>query len=172
MINLHSSFTKRMIDEVCLGTRLEPIRECILDVLDLAIKLEDARRAEANRETEATQELSRLSVYASSPAKPRQRYMQPSEEEDETFLEEQDRSMFHGQDDSDKDDDDADHETRARSYSRVLRDMADELDRHLKFLCSGLRAVARASTNTAAAKWDTLAEMLELGVLESRPFAT
>lgn len=172
MINLHSSFTKRMIDEVCLGTRLNPIRECILDVLDLAIKLEDARKAEAHRETEATQELSRLSVYASSSTKPRQRYMQPSEEEDETFLEEQDRSMFHGQDDSDNDDYDSDGEMRARSYNRVLRDMADELDRHLKFLCSGLKGVARASTNTAAAKWDTLAEMLELGVLESRPFAT
>ncbi|KAH7033204.1 Spc98 family-domain-containing protein [Microdochium trichocladiopsis] len=167
MISVHSSFAKRMIDEVCLGTRLDPIRQCILDVLDLAIKLEDARQSEAQREAEATQELSRLSTY-SSPAKPNrpQRYMQASEEEDQTFLEEQDKSKLYEQDDSDDDD-----EAGAKDYYRTLMDMADELDRHMKFLCSGLRGVARASTNSAAAKWDTLAEMLEFGVLEPRSFA-
>ncbi|KAJ1329557.1 gamma-tubulin complex component 5 [Microdochium nivale] len=165
MIGVHSTFTKRLVDEMCLGSRLDPIKQCILDVLNLAIKLEDARQAEAQREVDSTQEFSRLSVFAGAGASPttprkgngenRQRYIQPSEEEDQTFLEEeQDKSVLppDGRDD--------------REYFDTLCDMAAELDRHVRFLCSGLRGVARASTNSAAVKWDTLAEMLEFGLLQ------
>ncbi|KXJ93045.1 Spc98 family-domain-containing protein [Microdochium bolleyi] len=168
MIGVQSAFTKRLIDEMCLGSRLDPIRECILDVLDLAIKLEDARQAEAQRDADSTQELSRLSTSfvgdggggGGAPTRPqierRQRYMQPSEEEDQTFLEEeQDRSILP----PDNDDEDA-----HKDYFNGLCDMTAELDRHVRFLCSGLRGVARASTSAASAKWDTLAEMLEFGV--------
>lgn len=41
--DVHDAFIKQVVDEACLGSRLTPIRECMLDVLDLAIKLE--RRA-------------------------------------------------------------------------------------------------------------------------------
>ena len=37
---VHDVFVKTVVDEACLGTRLAPIREGILDALDLAIKLE------------------------------------------------------------------------------------------------------------------------------------
>ncbi|PSR94288.1 Spc98 family-domain-containing protein [Coniella lustricola] len=47
MIGVHAQSAKRIVDQACLGTKLRPIKECILDVLDLAIKLEDARAADA-----------------------------------------------------------------------------------------------------------------------------
>lgn len=40
IIAVHDLFIERVVNEACLGTRLTPIRECMLDVLDLAIKLE------------------------------------------------------------------------------------------------------------------------------------
>lgn len=43
MIHLHETFAKQIVDESCLGSRLAPIRECMLDIFDLALKLERAR---------------------------------------------------------------------------------------------------------------------------------
>ncbi|KAG6004565.1 hypothetical protein E4U21_000949 [Claviceps maximensis] len=40
LIAAHDGALKAMADQACLGSRLTPIRECILDVLDLALKLE------------------------------------------------------------------------------------------------------------------------------------
>ncbi|ROW08898.1 hypothetical protein VMCG_02862 [Cytospora schulzeri] len=50
MIDVHSEFTRRVAEEACLGERLGPIRECVLDVLDLAIALEDNARRRADEE--------------------------------------------------------------------------------------------------------------------------
>lgn len=54
MVEIHAAFTKRMIEEACLGPKLAPIRECLLDILDLAVKLEDARQDEMKRKREVT----------------------------------------------------------------------------------------------------------------------
>ncbi|OTA61198.1 hypothetical protein K449DRAFT_371231 [Hypoxylon sp. EC38] len=152
MIASHSAFTKQMIGEMCLGGKLDPIRECILDMFELTIRLQDARQLESEREQEEAQELSRLSV-TSSPMK-HKRYVKSGEEEDETFLFDQDRSLM--------------MQDTERSFAEVLREIRAEFDRNLKFISSGLRGVARASGDTAAGKWDTLAEMLEVGIQERR----
>ncbi|KAI0146333.1 Spc98 family-domain-containing protein [Xylariaceae sp. FL1272] len=150
MITEHSKCTKRMLDESCLGSRLQPIRQVILDVFDLAIQLIDARRVESERQENETQELSRLSVMA-PPQKPSiGRFIEASEEEDETFLAEQDQSVM--------------MQDTGETFRGLLNETSMDLDRHLKFICGGLRGVARASGSVAATKWDTLAEMLEVGV--------
>ncbi|KAI2473812.1 Spc98 family-domain-containing protein [Annulohypoxylon bovei var. microspora] len=148
MITSHSAFTKQMVAEMCLGGKLDPIRQCILDMFDLTIRLQDARQLESEREQEEVQELSRLSVM-SSPMK-HKRYLKSGEEEDETFLLEQDKSSM--------------MQDREMSFAEVLDEIRADFDRHLKFISSGLRGVARASGDAAAGKWDTLAEMLEVGI--------
>ncbi|KAI1475827.1 Spc98 family-domain-containing protein [Daldinia eschscholtzii] len=153
MTALHDTYTKQITSEVCLGSKLDPIRECMLDMFDLAIRLQDARQLESEREQEEEQELSRLSVM-SSPMKHSRRYMGSGEEEDETFLLDQDKTSM--------------MQDKERSFAEVLNDIRADMDRHLKFICSGLRGVARASGESAAGKWDTLAEMFEAGVRERR----
>ncbi|TGJ83420.1 hypothetical protein E0Z10_g5345 [Xylaria hypoxylon] len=150
MLMSHSAFIKRILDGACLGRKLDPIREAILDIFDLAIRLRDARQIEIERAAEETQELSRLSVMSSPEKGSPERYVKSSEEEDDTFLGEQDKSGMMQ---------DADI-----PYRQVLGEIRSDLDRHLKFVCGGLRGVARASTSEAASKWDILAEMLELGI--------
>ncbi|RYP69561.1 hypothetical protein DL771_006076 [Monosporascus sp. 5C6A] len=150
---VHSTIAKRMIDEACLGSKLDLIHQCILDILDLTVRLEDARQQESDR-VEEMKVVSRLSM-TSSPRKARRgRYVQPSEEEDESFLAEQDRSSL--------------IQDAEKTYADVLVEIGTELDRHLKFMCGGLRGAARASGKDAAVKWDTLAEMLEVGVVQDR----
>ncbi|KAH9909759.1 Spc98 family-domain-containing protein [Xylariomycetidae sp. FL2044] len=155
MIKVHMTHTKRMIDEACLGSKLDPIRQCVLDIFDLTIRLQDARQLDAEKVEEETQELSRLSMMASTTKAETKRYVKPSEEEDETFLFEQDKSAMM-------------QDIQEKTYAQVLGNIQRDFDRHLKFICSGLRGVARASGNAAAAKWDTLAEMLEAGVHQGR----
>ncbi|KAF4509673.1 hypothetical protein G6O67_003819 [Ophiocordyceps sinensis] len=99
MIAIHAGAMKQMIEQACLGSRLTPIREGILDMLDLAIKLE------------------------------------------------------HG-------------EGRGGADGQslvVLQETASDFERHMRFICGGLRSVARASSSAHAAKWDILADMLQAG---------
>ncbi|RYP25766.1 hypothetical protein DL767_008272 [Monosporascus sp. MG133] len=151
--HLHSTIVKRMIDEACLGSKLDLIHQCILDILDLTIRLEDARQQESER-AEEMKDISRLSMISSPRKSRRGRYIQPSEEEDESFLAEQDRSVL--------------IQDAEKTYADVLVEIGAELDGHLKFMCGGLRGAARASGKDAAVKWDTLAEMLEVGVAQDR----
>lgn len=106
LIAAHDRALKAMADQACLGSRLTPIRECMLDVLDLALKLERIRSG-------VTDTL----------------------------------------DDGDT----------SRSYEGRLRDIKAEADRHVRFIWSGLRGVARATSDAHAAKWDMLADMLQAG---------
>ncbi|KAI1377306.1 Spc98 family-domain-containing protein [Hypoxylon crocopeplum] len=154
MITSHSTFSKQMIGEMCLGSKLDPIRQCILDIFDLAIKLQDARQLESEREQEEVQELSRLSVMSSSMRHNSRRYVKSGEEEDETFLSEQDKSSM--------------LQDKEKTFAEVLNEIQIDYDRNLKFITSGLKGVARASGDTAAGKWDTLAEMLEVGIKDRR----
>ena len=164
MISAHTSFVKRVTDEACLGRKLDPIRDCILDVLDLSIKLEDARRAQAMKEQADFQEISRLSMMSSptktprrSPAYGRRAHLEPkqSEEDDGVSSGEEDAAADLSLD-------------LEQSYSQVLVEIRADFDRHLRFLVGGLRGVARATSDPASVKWDTLAEMLEFGILTQR----
>ncbi|KAI0381716.1 Spc98 family-domain-containing protein [Hypomontagnella monticulosa] len=150
----HDAFAKQMIKEMCLGSKLDPIRECILEMFDLSIRLQDARHLESDREHEEEQELSRLSVMSSPRKHGNRKYIGSGEEEDETFLFEQDKSSM--------------MQDEEKTFVDVLKEIRADFDRHLKFIASGLRGVARASGDTAAGKWDLLAEMLEVGIRERR----
>ncbi|KAL1848684.1 hypothetical protein VTK73DRAFT_10092 [Phialemonium thermophilum] len=169
MIDAHASFIARTTAESCLGPKLAPLRECMLDVLDLALKLEDAQRAEAARETEEIQELSRLSVL-SSPAKPPPHTPKKQRLSTGARRASGRESPVDTDEDSDSDAVDmlggAPSETQ-RPFLDVLRDISSDYEKHLRFITSGLRGVARATQDPAANSWDTLAEMLEMGIHSS-----
>ncbi|CAK7240219.1 MAG: hypothetical protein STHCBS139747_001657 [Sporothrix thermara] len=76
MIAVHDRFVRALVDEALLGSKLQPLHTAVLDVLDLALRLEDAHRRQAARTASALQETWRLSVLsvpaAASPRTPRQ----------------------------------------------------------------------------------------------------
>ncbi|KAL8392760.1 hypothetical protein RB595_002808 [Gaeumannomyces hyphopodioides] len=191
MIAAHAAFVAALVQESCLGGRLDPIRECVLDVLDLAVRLEHVRRLDAAREAAEVGEIARLSVVMSSPppaaaaaaatrsspaqlrrSRLRGVYVSPEEED------------RRGGGSADDDGDDAltllpgvgaagkrrrgnkrPHPDDPReSYVVTLRRISADFDRHLRFIIGGLRGVSRASSDAAAGKWDILAEMLETGI--------
>lgn len=106
LISTHEKALKAMVDQACLGSRLTSIREYILDMLDLSLKLERIRSGVVDMEEEA---------------------------------------------DVDK------------SREEMLTDVKVEVDRQVRFIWSGLRSVARATSDTQSAKWDILADMLQTG---------
>ncbi|KAK5631220.1 hypothetical protein RRF57_006934 [Xylaria bambusicola] len=149
MLTLHSTFTKRIVDEACLGGKLDPIRQAILDIFDLAVRLRNAHQVEQEKRPKES-ESSRSPIMSSPEKNSAKRYVQASEEEDDTFLIEQDKSgMMQGAE---------------IPYGQVLGEIRSDLDRHIKFICGGLRGVSRASSSDTASKWDILAEMLEPGI--------
>jgi gamma-tubulin complex component 5 len=157
MINVHSTFTRGTLEECCLGAKLQPLRDCILDILDLAIKLEDAHRAEVVNGTEAAQETSKLSATA-SPLKSR------------GSLKGSRTGVYVKADDDEEDTEEVDDVLNRSvmgqklTYGETLKAIHADFERHLRFVSGGLRAVARATRSTAASKWNILAEMLEVGI--------
>lgn len=151
MTEIHSTFVKRMRDAACLGNKLSPIRESMLEMMDLAIRLEDARCEYAERHAEDAQELFRLSVAGPHGKLSRhaERYRDTEEQEEESFLQDRDNR--------------AQNPSR-RPYHETLSDIRSEFDRHLQFVCGGLRGAARASKDFTASRWDILAEILEVGM--------
>lgn len=188
MIEIHSAFSRRITEEAFLGAKLAPIRECMLDVLDLAIRLEDARRAEEERMSggEARPPGNEYLVTPNRPGvggpvggerTPRLSvYVSPKEKERE-----EDNTILFGQDDDEEDEDfgvqdKADtpnqkqkqrQQQQRQTYAEVLMGIRADFDRHLRFVAGGLRGVARASVDAAAPKWDILAEMLEMGIRDN-----
>ncbi|OAA61128.1 gamma-tubulin complex component [Niveomyces insectorum RCEF 264] len=67
MIAVHAAFVKALVAEACLGPKLQPIHDGMLDLLDLVLRLQDAHRVNAKREASELQEIWRLSVLSSSP---------------------------------------------------------------------------------------------------------
>lgn len=184
MLEIHSAFSKRIMEEAFLGAKLEPIKECMLDVLDLAIKLEDARRAEEERLPQhdnlttpkrpgaggplGSEKTPRFGVYVS----PKER----EREEDNTILfgdddnrdcEEDGDDDFGVQDPANTPQPKQKQKQQRQTYAAVLMGIRADFDRHLRFIAGGLRGVARASTDAAAPKWDILAEMLEMGIRDN-----
>ncbi|KAM5342637.1 hypothetical protein ACJ41O_013603 [Fusarium nematophilum] len=154
MIAVHAAFLKHVIDEACLGSRLTPIRECFLDMLDLSIRLEQAQTENAAKEAERMQQLSRLSArdLSPTPGTPglKSRYIDSSDE-DSGDEKDESRTVQSG-----------------RPFMPVLREIKADFDRHLRFACGGLRSVARATSDAQSAKWDILAEMLQTGCTDER----
>ncbi|KAL1839062.1 hypothetical protein VTJ49DRAFT_1892 [Mycothermus thermophilus] len=144
MVAAHATFVARATAEACLGTRLQPVRDAVLDVFDLAIRLEDAQRVELER--------------GEGRGVKRRRMM---DEEDE---EEEDNQGEELDVDTGARKEGADIGGSGKSHTAVLRELHVEFERLLKFIAGGLRGVARASKEEAAAKWDLLAEMLEVGI--------
>ncbi|KAF3770817.1 hypothetical protein M406DRAFT_344341 [Cryphonectria parasitica EP155] len=187
MIEIHALFARRVVEEACLGAKLAPIRDCVLDVLDLAIRLEDGRRAHEHDNRTSMSSSSDSTAHLGGPSQPppsalRGVYVSPREKERE-----EDETILFGKD-GDENDDDDDYFTGGQNgdgtsvmqrgrrqqhhqqqhyhhqtYAEILAGIRADFDRHLRFITGGLRGVARASTDTAAAKWDLLAEMLEMG---------
>jgi gamma-tubulin complex component 5 len=162
MIKAHANFILRIINESCQGPKLQPIRDCMLDIFDLAIRLEDAQSAEMARREEDDMEVSRLSVMSSpykSPAKvkawtkERKRVRDDDDEDDEPLSGKWMARIGKGPD-------------SGKPYASLMRELNGDFERHLRFIAGGLRGVARASREEAAAKWDLLAEMLEAGIKE------
>lgn len=180
MIEVHSGFTRRVADEACLGGKLQPIMECMLDVLDLAIRLEDARRAdEEGRADEAARPSPRHQRHFGTPGRPagaagedrlRGLYVSPMEKERE-----EENTILFGSDEGGGEVDDTHGsagaagvvQQRQTSYAGTLLNIRADFDRHLRFIAGGLRGVARASMDAAASKWDVLAEMLEMGLRDN-----
>lgn len=107
LIATHDKAVKAMVDQACLGSRLTPIRESILDMLDLALKLERIRSGVTETEEHVD-----------------------------------------------------------KSYEEMLREIKVRVDRQVRFTWSGLRSVARATSDAQSVKWDILADMLQAGDVE------
>lgn len=56
-----------------------------------------------------------------------------------------------------------------KPFMTVLKEIKSDYDRHLRFVCGGLRSVARATSDAQSAKWDILAEMFQTGCRDERP---
>lgn len=164
MIAAHAAFVARIVNESCHGPKLQPIRDAMLDMFDLAIRLADAQRVEMARAEEEDMEISRLSVMSSpfkSPAKGRgerskRRRLMGEEDDDEEEGEELAGEWMVRRGGADS----------GKPHAVLLRELHGDFERHLRFVAGGLRGVARASREEAAAKWDLLAEMLEVGIKE------
>ncbi|KAL2119286.1 hypothetical protein VTJ04DRAFT_6246 [Mycothermus thermophilus] len=150
VVAAHASFVGRVTAEALLGEELKGVREAVLDVFDLAIKLEDAQRVETGRREKEAREVERL-VMVSSPYKKvglnqgaKRRRVDVEEEGDADGGE-------IGMDDGGKE------------YKAVLRELHGEFERLLVVVASGLRSAARGRAEKAA-KWELLAEMLEVGI--------
>ncbi|KAF5631682.1 gamma-tubulin complex protein [Fusarium sp. NRRL 25303] len=155
MMRVHAAFLKQVVDEACLGSRLTPIRECFLDMLDLAIRLEQAQTVNMTKETERMQQFSRLSTrnLSPTPGTPglKSKYVDSSDEEDDAERDES-KTLKMG-----------------KPFMTVLKEIKSDYDRYLRFVCGGLRSVARATSDAQSAKWDILAEMFQTGCRDERP---
>ncbi|KAL0467112.1 Spc98 family domain-containing protein [Neurospora intermedia] len=184
---VHSKFLDRILSESCQGKRLRPIRDCILDIYDLAIKLEDSHQAEMARLEEEQQEISRLSTFSASQQQQQRKRKTRAGRTASLYSKTGLGVGNDGEDDGDDDDEGKNaarvireekwkrsimEDARARgnnkSTAAVMKEMHSDFERHLRFVASGLRGVARGSREDAAAKWDLLAEMLEGGIKEAR----
>ncbi|KAJ2955000.1 hypothetical protein NQ176_g11440 [Zarea fungicola] len=118
MIVAHTSCVKHMMDQLCLGAKLQPLRDAILEVLDLGIQLEYARAEHSGAAT--------LSG-------------------------------------TDGDGDGSMGNRGNDGYVIVLRQIQADFARLVRFICGGLRSVARAVSGEDAVRWDVLADMLQPG---------
>ncbi|ELR08903.1 hypothetical protein VC83_01796 [Pseudogymnoascus destructans] len=135
MIEIHENFLKKVTTQALLGQRLELIHKTILQILDLAIALEDAQAM--------------LAPPAASPTKVMPEEAETDSDSDSSFdsEDEGDLSIFPDQKDT--------------PYPEHLRFIKTELDRLSRFVLVGLRGVARVGQES---NWDILVEKMECGL--------
>lgn len=172
MIQAHSDYMKNCIDLTLLGSSLELIHKTVIKILNLGIKLEDtqATNIAINKNmTEEQQNLMDLSI-ASLGLQTGQRFERSREYNSRIYAKnksETSSSDEHSQLDVDFSfmssyQDDSQLEYHA--YDAQLRGMKSEFQRLLKFITHGLKGVARAAGGESARLWDTLGDMLEIGL--------
>ncbi|KAL2157601.1 hypothetical protein VTH06DRAFT_5980 [Thermothelomyces fergusii] len=178
MIAAHAAFVSRIVEESCQGAKLQPVRDAMLDMFDLAIRLADAQRAEVAKLEEEEMEISRLSVM-SSPFKPsparrgweggRKRRRSVLDEDGDVDDEDEGglAAQWLAKKKKKKESKTKEASDEGKPHAVLLKEIEADFERHLRFVTGGLRGVARASKEEAAAKWDLLAEMLEAGIKES-----
>ncbi len=135
MLGAHNDFVRRLHDQLLLGKRLELIHKSILQILDLALALEDARtRGESGAVAET------------------------ATKDDESD------SNFESSDDEEKEDGEGISilpERNDQSYDGILRSLNSDYGRLSLFVQAGLSGVARTGKEEM---WDVLAEKLESGM--------
>ncbi|KFY35466.1 hypothetical protein V494_05922 [Pseudogymnoascus sp. VKM F-4513 (FW-928)] len=135
MIEIHESFLKKVTTQSLLGQRLELIHKTILQILDLAIALEDAQ---------AMHVLPEVSPAKAVPEEPETDSDSDSNSDSE---DEADLSIFPDQKDT--------------PYPERLSFIKTELERLSRFVLVGLRGVARVGQES---NWDILVEKMECGL--------
>jgi gamma-tubulin complex component 5 len=149
LADAHSTFVKSMRDAACLGSKLHPIRESILSIMDLAVLLEDTHRMEiAQKAVELNEQSTFIPGAMQSTNLQTKKYTHINEGEGDTSLDNADSSTLYHFD---------------AHYCETLSDIGTRFDGHLRFVCGGLRGAARATEDIVASKWDMLAEMFEVG---------
>jgi len=167
MISVHESYIKSTLDQALLGSKLGLIHKSILKILDQSIKLEDAQAANAalTQESEHQQrEMMDLSIAAlgiQTPQKPSKLArsfrestrirVEESSDEEELMV---DLSLLSATYDEDE----------PETFVETLRKLRAEFDRLVRFVASGLKAIARASGGDESKSWDLFGEMLESGL--------
>ncbi|KKA28468.1 hypothetical protein TD95_002537 [Thielaviopsis punctulata] len=173
MLQVQFRFMKRVLNECCLGPKLQPIYSAMIDILQLSVDLEKARARYAAREAKEIAALSRLSM-AATPQR-RQRFASTAGAGVRTPVAKKQRHP----DSSDDDDDEEEHKGKAgevdreydaSSYMAQLKEISVKYEGNLRFVTDGLRAVARATTDPASSRWDLLAESLEMNTNTGRVF--
>ncbi|KAL2888685.1 Gamma-tubulin complex component 5 [Ceratocystis lukuohia] len=172
MLQVQFRFMRRVLNECCLGPKLQPIYEAMIDILQLTITLEKARNHHAAREAQEQTEISRISLAST----PQRRQIIRSSLTPGTAT-----ATTKKQRHPDSSDDEvigngiseaaADQEPENTTYLAQLRDISVKYEGNLRFITDGLRAVARATTDSASMRWDLLAEMLEMNTKTDRVFS-
>ncbi|OBT85901.1 hypothetical protein VE02_04469 [Pseudogymnoascus sp. 03VT05] len=135
MIEIHESFLKKVTTQALLGQRLELIHKTILQILDLAIALEDAQAMHA------------LPTVSPTKITPEEEETDSDSDSSSDSEDEGDLSIFPDQKDT--------------PYPERLRFIRTELDRLSRFVLVGLRGVARVGQES---NWDILVEKMECGL--------
>lgn len=149
MILIHQAYAKKLTDQCLLGTRLAPIHDTIITLLELSIRLSDARL------THATWNATGISSYLDGCIRPRTA----------PFMKHRRGSNFSA---------DSDHDYVVRKttvltvedfkepYIDRLRQLNGQFNALVGFAAVGLRGVARVGGEVT---WSILADKLEYGIM-------
>ncbi|KAI1000870.1 hypothetical protein K3495_g7328 [Podosphaera aphanis] len=160
IIEVHSAYIKRCIDQALLGPKLELIHNTILRILDLGIKLEDAH-------VDKTSIGQDVMTLREDTIKLSLTNLEPDTNDDgnlaipgdENYRENLDLSIASSLSDE--------NEPKELDYAGNLRHIRVEFYRLLNFVARGLKGIARAAGSEDARLWDKLGEMFESGLKSS-----
>lgn len=153
MIEVHQRYVRQLTNQALLGAKLEPIHKTIINILDMAIQLSNARLIHEARASldPKSRTVCDVSSRRAEP-RPAQQWLRRSRESDSS--------------------DDEYHDAQAdlgnimtaavgQSYMEQLRQFRSQFDHLCKFVAQGLRSTARAGGEP---NWDILADKLQNGI--------